>query len=80
MYVHTPQKTLRRKSFAVTTPRPKTARPEGCSCKKLGSVPKFPLKGSFKGDIDTARGVDMDIDEDMAASINSRSFLKMSLY
>ena len=35
-----------------------------------GSYLRAPLKGCFRGDIDTGIDVDMDIDTNMAASIN----------
>ena len=42
----------------------------------LGLNPRFPLKGSFKGDTDTGvdMDLDMDIDSDMAVSISWGSF------
>ena len=39
----------------------------------------LPLKGSFKGDIDTDVDVVLDIDSDMAASINQGSFQRVSV-
>ena len=48
----------------------------GCLLGSSWESPRFPLKGSFKGDIDTSIDidVDMDIDSDMAVSISWRSF------